>query len=600
MNTDLDLLRQYEPVIRYTYGEHFFPLDVEPYIEHSSLWLRGRDMPPEELVARGQLTPELLTEIVPEFPNSTLYLQFVEPLTGRMLQKFLTRRDRPRFRARGRLARVGLSARIVDALFSITLLLRGTVPGGTAAAAEEAYQQLLARAQRYTYYGRVVRQDNYIVLHYLYFYYMNDWRSSFFGVNDHEGDWEQVFVYLQVCEGKPPAPAWVAYASHDYHGDNRRRRWDDPELEKVGTHPVVYAGAGSHAAYFAPGEYLVTVSLAGLRPVIRVLEAAQRFWRLTLRQGDPTAAPPDIAALLRIPFVDYARGDGVSIGPGGLKSWTPVLLDPAPGWVMDYRGLWGFYARDPVSGENAPAGPKFNRDGTVRRTWHNPLGWSGLQKVEPTDCRDTILVKRIADLEAEQERDRAQALVQRERLAGMHAQARAVADQPHLQKAYKAAWIEVEQQEAALNALYDTLAERDEVLRASRQRLAEIEAGHSEPPRAHLVHPPRPQSEEEIRMSGLAESWAAFSVGLLLVSTIVLYLAAENWLISLALLMGVFGLLEAIFSRRFERLIVGVTVLLSIAAGLILLYEFFWEVVVGGIVAIGLMIIVDNLREIRA
>jgi hypothetical protein len=32
---------------------------------------------------------------------------------------------------------------------------------------------------------------------------MNDWRSTFGGVNDHEADWEQVTVFLP----DPPAPA---------------------------------------------------------------------------------------------------------------------------------------------------------------------------------------------------------------------------------------------------------------------------------------------------------------------------------------------------------------------------------------------------------
>jgi hypothetical protein len=119
--------------------------------------------------------------------------------------------------------------------------------------------------------------------------------------------------------------------------------------------------------------------------------------QVTLRQGDPDNSPGNIADLFRIPFVDYARGDGISIGPGGDKNWTPALLDPVPGWADDYRGLWGFYAKDPVSGENAPAGPKFNRDGTIRRSWHNPLGWSGLQKVNRRAAWSKRC-KRIADL----------------------------------------------------------------------------------------------------------------------------------------------------------------------------------------------------------
>ena len=41
------------------------------------------------------------------------------------------------------------------------------------------------------------------MLHYLYFYFMNDWRSTFAGANDHEADLEQAFV---VLEDRPEGP----------------------------------------------------------------------------------------------------------------------------------------------------------------------------------------------------------------------------------------------------------------------------------------------------------------------------------------------------------------------------------------------------------
>ncbi len=38
---DLSLLRAYEPVIRYTKGELFFPTAVGPYVAQCSLWAAG-------------------------------------------------------------------------------------------------------------------------------------------------------------------------------------------------------------------------------------------------------------------------------------------------------------------------------------------------------------------------------------------------------------------------------------------------------------------------------------------------------------------------------------------------------------------------------
>ena len=43
------------------------------------------------------------------------------------------------------------------------------------------------------------------LLHYLFLYCMNDWRSSFFGANDHEADLEQAFVVLEDIDGGEPS-----------------------------------------------------------------------------------------------------------------------------------------------------------------------------------------------------------------------------------------------------------------------------------------------------------------------------------------------------------------------------------------------------------
>ncbi len=600
MSDDLTLLRQYEPVIRYTYGEIFFPMDAARYVEQAALWVRHPYHPAREIVPHGGLALDRLGGVLPDDdPGGLYFLQFVTLLTGRQLQRYLMQRQRPHFAARGRLARVGLTARIVDALFTLTLLLRGTVPGGTTIAAERAYTAIQTRGERYTYYGRVLRQDGYIVLHYLFFYCMNDWRSSFHGVNDHEADWEQIFVYLEADDAGQHAPVWTAYAMHDGSGDDLRRRWDDPEVEKVGTHPVVYAGAGSHTSYFSRGEYLIEVSLSPFKSLIRALETLQRFWRITLRQGDPDAPPADIANLFRIPFVDYARGDGPVVGPGGDKPWTPVLLDPVPEWVSDYRGLWGFYAHDPVSGENAPAGPKFNRDGSIRRTWHNPLGWAGLQKVKPPGEMGNVLRAELESLREAQIRDEAEASVQREQTAQIYVRSRALRDQPHLDNAYHTTWADMRAAERRLNHLLDTIAEREEIIIACERQLAQVESGDYGDARAHIRRVHQPQSAEEIRVSALAESWAAFSVGLLLVGFVLLYLTTAHWVLGLAGLIGLFVLIEALFQREIEPLVVRVTLALSIAATMVLLYTFFWEIAITGVMAVGVLIIADNVRELR-
>ena len=274
------------------------------------------------LVPVGSLTVDNLAGHAAP-PGENLYLRLVQkPFDGIELTRWQLRPDRVHFHAPSRLARVGLFARLVDAGFTISLLLRGTVPGGTAAAAQVKYAAAVAEDPRIVYHGRVVRRNGWIVLQYLFFYFMNDYRSTFGGANDHESDWEQVFVFL---DDRPegPQPVWIAAAAHDYTGDELRRRWDDPTITLHGEHPVLFAGGGSHASYFEQGDYLTQLPLPFARGARGALDAVRSFWRDTLNQPDPGDLARRIEGALSVPFIDYGRGDGRVVGPGGTRRLDP-------------------------------------------------------------------------------------------------------------------------------------------------------------------------------------------------------------------------------------------------------------------------------------
>src|SRR5918994_2252973 len=289
------LLRRFEPVIRFTKGEWFYPMDAEPYVDACSLWVRHPGEDAVCVVPAGDLTLERLAQQPEDSSGAVHYLKIPtskEDERRGLLARLRARRSRkdpdwPRetFRAgRGRLARVGYVSRLADALFSLALLARGRVPGGDVEGARVLYGRLMEKEEHFRYHGRVVRQDGWLILQYWLFYAFNDWRSNFFGANDHEGDWEKVFVYLSESPSGKLIPQWTAYSSHNYEGDVLRRRWDDPELEKIGEHPVVYVCAGSHSNQYSAGEYLTEVKLSFLAPLARVLGAVRAFWREKLRQ----------------------------------------------------------------------------------------------------------------------------------------------------------------------------------------------------------------------------------------------------------------------------------------------------------------------------
>jgi len=607
-DSDWALLRRFEPIIRYTRGEQFFPMDVERYLRACSLWVHRPNQLPLLLVPRGELTLDRLAEPRADGFGAVYYLRFIEPLHLTELATYRLQEGRARdpdnvFNAgRGRLARVGYSSRLVDALFSLSLLARGRVPGDMAAAAALAYRQMLGEDERYCYYGRVERRNGWLALQYWYFYPFNNWRSGFSGANDHEADWEMTCVYLYETDSGALCPEWVAYASHDFAGDDLRRRWDDPELEKIGEHPVIYSGAGSHASYFQPGEYLTELELPFLSPVVRFVDRLQRFWEGSLWQWD---RPSDVRwsdfNIFRVPFVDYARGDGLSIGPGQAKKWCePELLNPSPAWVSQYRGLWGWYANDPFSGEDAPAGPMYRRDGLVRRAWYAPLGWAGLDKVLPPDELMAQIQAQLAALAEEQARRAGQIEAKSQVLRGLGVERAAIQGRPHLKQLRD----EHERQIAAVSGELDHLRARQTEDEALAQALVlyggRIKSGERGPARSHLRRAHYPVSDVQLRLGRFAEAWAAVSIGLMIVGFVLLALFAREYLLfGLVALVSLVVFVEAGFRRRLARLITSVTIGLATVSALVLLFEFFWEIVIFLVLVAGGYIMWENIRELR-
>lgn len=610
--SDQTLLQRFEPVIRYTRGERFFPMDVERYVRASSLWLQRGNEPPVCLVPEGQLTLDKLAEPRSSEFGTLYFIKFIEPLNIAQMAAYtvhegLARKDRlDLFQAgRGRLARVGYSSRFVDALFSITLLARGRVPGDTAAAAARITQQMQASDHQHVYYGRVVRRDGWIALQYWFFYPFNNWRSGFVGVNDHEADWEMIYIYLSELSDGSVIPEWVAYASHDFAGDDLRRRWDDPELEKSGEHPIIYAGAGSHASYYAPGDYLAELELPFLKPLVRAVDMLQSVGRRLIRQtrgeADAEASGPSFN-IFRIPFVDYARGDGVAIGPGSAKPWAPpILLDQAQTWAMNYRGLWGLYARDPIAGENAPAGPVYNRDGTMRRSWYDPLGWAGLDKVAPHDEVMPILETQQAKLEGRRTSLEDRIQDKGRELYGLGVEAEAMLGRPHLRRAYAAHQEKIAALSKEVAQLRAQLAGDTALCEALTLHAGEVRQGYRGPPRAHIRRAHHPAPEADLRLDRVAEFWAAISIGLLMVGFVALAIFARQYLVfGMVIMLASLIFVEASFRRQLARLVDSLTVALALVAALVLLFEFFWQLAVLLVLAAGAYIMIENLRELRS
>ena len=134
-------------------------------------------------------------------------------------------------------------------------------------------------------------------------------------------------------------PCWVAYASHDFKGDDLRRRWDDPLLVKQGQHPGGVCGRRFarkllRAGRVSGGHDAGLCHAAGADAATGAEIDDQRFGDADSRAKEPTEGT---RPFLSIPNIDYARGDGLRIGQvrqrngrrcsfgrcrlGGLLSW---------------------------------------------------------------------------------------------------------------------------------------------------------------------------------------------------------------------------------------------------------------------------------------
>jgi hypothetical protein len=594
------LLRRFEPVLRFTQGEQFFPMPAERYLEACDLLTGTSTSALEVLIPAGELDAARLASAGDAPPGHLRFLRFVQqPLNPIELARFNQSPERAPFKAPGRLARVGLAARLLDAALVASLLVRGKVPGGTAAAAALKYDDLRARDPMVSYHGRVVRQGQWVVLQYLFFYAMNDWRSTFEGANDHEADWEQAFVILEAREDRTLEPAWFAAAAHDERGADLRRRWDDPRLEREGEHVVVYPGAGSHATYMERGEYIMRLPLPGERVVHGVLDFVRGVWRDTLNQPDPGDLAASLARMISVPFVDYARGDGVVVGPGHRVEWSPIVISDADVWVSAYRGLWGLDTGDRMAGERAPAGPKYTRTGAVRQSWNDPIGFVQLAGQPTPSETAAMLSARIEAMRAEREVVDAEAAELAERLPAAGIEVGALAGHPGIESFRTARQAALRVDEARLAGMRSTSAQLAAGISAAEEYLARYRDGWREDPRAHLGHAATPEPPSVTRQRVFAETWAALSVGMLVIA-----LALSLWFgvlplgpTLLALAVGYLAI-ESFAQRRAETLLLRITIVLAAISALLLGWYYLRELVLIGLAALGLFILLDNAREL--
>jgi hypothetical protein len=159
---------------------------------------------------------------------------------------------------------------------------------------------------------------------------------------------------------------------------------------------------------------------------------------------------------------------------------------------------------------------------------------------------------------------------------------------------------ELTKQEHELSALKTRREELVVAHNACARYRTRLKDGYVEPPDAHIRHRVKPVSPEYFRASRLAELWAAASTGLLLILAAGLIAAGVHELSAVAIVIVGAVLVDSILQGTVIRLLLNVTIILALITAGVLVREFFWQLSLLTIAAIGVVILVQNVRELRA
>jgi len=300
----------------------------------------------------------------------------------------------------------------------------------------------------------------------------------------------------------------------------------------------------------------------------------------------------------RIAFVDYARGDGTAVGPGQPNPWTPVLMDDLV-WIDSYRGLWGVDTEDPFGGERAPAGPKYNRDGSVRLSWYDPLAWAGLDKVPPPCEAPIVLAQRLEQLDVDLATAETELANKRLQVRELELQANALLGNQYWQPVYKSQVNELGKAQAELQAQSGRVQSLIESQQACRQLLARLQQGDWGDPQAHLRHQHRPEPPLP-QQSRLLDLWGAVSGALLMLVLLLLIIyAPSNWYVWIVVAVLISLGVESWLRGRLAKYLLNATIFLAFVTTAVLIVAYWRYALVLGVFVLAFVMIRDNLRELR-
>lgn len=116
-----------------------------------------------------------------------------------------------------------------------------------------AFKKLLAAGRApAVVYAHIAREPNHggFTLQYWFYWYFNQFNDL------HESDWEGMQLAFEAETTERALDEEPYEIILFQHAGGERASWDDPKVQKEGTHPIVFPAAGSHATFYDSAVYI--------------------------------------------------------------------------------------------------------------------------------------------------------------------------------------------------------------------------------------------------------------------------------------------------------------------------------------------------------
>jgi hypothetical protein len=241
----------------------------------------------------------------------------------------------------------------------------------------------------------------------------------------------------------------------------------------------------------------------------------------------------------------------------------------------------------------------YNRDGSPRNAWYDPLGFVGLDRVPPPPEVLRLLEKSCTELTDRQALLKTMIPDKAGELQSLGTKLRSMDGNPHLAKQYAALQRRITALADEVRSLRREHSENAAMLESLTSRLERQRMGLRDDPRAHIHHLAVPAKVSGRRYDRLGEAWAAASLSLLLFAFVGLLLLAPRFFAAgLALVSILFVVIESILRRAFIQTVSELTALLAIIASVILVVHFWYWILIAVLVAVASFLLLQRLREL--